>query len=126
MRFMTMVKSRDVGPPPPALLEAINRLLADDAQRGVVVETGGLLPTDRGARVRLAGGKITVTDGPFAEAKEVIGGYAILNLNSKQEAIDAAVALFEIHKEYWPGWEGEAEIRQMVESPVDVEYTPHR
>jgi len=126
MRFMTMVKSRDVGPPPPALLEAINRLLADDAQRGVVVETGGLLPTDRGARVRLAGGKITVTDGPFAEAKEVIGGYAILNLNSKQEAIDAAVALFEIHKQYWPGWEGEAEVRQMVESSVDVEYTPHR
>jgi hypothetical protein len=126
MRFMTMVKSRDQAPPPPALIDAINRLIADDAQKGTLVETGGLLPTEHGARVRLANGKISVTDGPFTEAKEVIGGYAILNLNSKQEAVEAAVALFELHRQYWPGWEGEAEVRQMMDAPVDVQYTPHR
>jgi hypothetical protein len=68
-----------------------------------------------GARVRLSGGRVTVTDGPFAEAKEMIGGYAILELPSKQVAIEEAVKLMELHKRHWPGWEGETEIRQIFD-----------
>ena len=68
-----------------------------------------------GARVRLSGGKVTVIDGPFTEAKEVIGGYAQFELKSKQEAIESAVAFMELHKKHWPGWEGETEVRQMFE-----------
>jgi len=58
---------------------------------------------------------VTVTDGPFTEAKEVVGGYAQFELKSKQEAIDAAVRFMELHKKYWPGWEGETEVRQMFD-----------
>ncbi|MGH7337015.1 MAG: YciI family protein, partial [Myxococcota bacterium] len=127
MRFMTLVKSRDVKPPPLALIAAINTLIEEDARRGrALVLTGGLLPTEHGARVHLRGGKITVTDGPFTESKEVIGGFAILEFPSKEDALQGAVRLFELHRQYWPGWEGEAEVRQMVDAPVDVAYTPHR
>ncbi len=77
MRFMTMVKAPEkspLGPPPKALMEAIGKLGEEAAKAGVMVEMGGLLPTAMGARLRLSGGKLTVTDGPFTEAKEVIGG----------------------------------------------------
>ena len=77
MRFMTMVKAPEkspLGPPPKALMEAIGKLGEEAAKAGVMVEMGGLLPTAMGARLRLSGGKLTVTDGPFSEAKEVIGG----------------------------------------------------
>jgi len=64
-------------------------------------------------RVRLSGGQIKVTDGPFTEAKEVVGGYAEFELKSKEEAIEGAVRFMELHKKHWPGWEGETEIRQI-------------
>ena len=75
--------------------------------------SGGLGPTALGARVRLSGGQLTVTDGPFTEAKEVLGGYAQFELKSKEEAVKSAVAFMELHKKHWPGWEGETEVRQM-------------
>ena len=74
--------------------------------------------TALGARVRLSGGKVTVIDGPFTEAKEIIGGYAQFELKSKEEAVDSAVRFMELHKKYWPGWEGETEVRQMF-NPED-------
>lgn len=114
MRFMTMVKSTErSGPPPMALMQAIGQLGADAAKAGVLVETGGLAPTALGASVRLSGGKLTVTDGPFSEAKEVIGGYAVYDLKSKAEAIDWATKFMQVHLDHWPGWEGEAEVRQI-------------
>jgi hypothetical protein len=73
----------------------------------------GLAPTAASARVRLSRGKLTVTDGPFTEAKEVVGGYAVFELKSKQEAVDAAVRFMELHKQHWPGWEGETEVREI-------------
>ena len=74
MRFMTMVKSSSpLGPPPKALLEAIGKLGEEAAKAGVMVEMGGLLPTATGARLRISGGKLTVTDGPFSEASSVRG-----------------------------------------------------
>ena len=115
MRFMMIVKSAEKwGYPPKALMEAIAKVGEEAVKAGTMIGTGGLLPTTTGARVRLSGGKITVTDGPFTEAKEVVGGYAQFELSSKEEAIKGALAFMELHKKYWPGWEGETEIRQMM------------
>lgn len=114
MKFLTMVLSdEDQGPPPPALMGAIMQLGAEAAKAGILVEQGGLHRTPRGARVRLRGGKISVTDGPFAEAKEVIGGYAIYNVQSKEEVMEWTVRFMEVHREHWPGWDGVAEVRQI-------------
>jgi hypothetical protein len=118
MRFMTMVKSAEnSGPPPQALMDAIARLGQEAAQAGVMVEMGGLLPSAMGARLRLANGKLLVTDGPFAETKEVIGGYAVYSVKSKQEAIEWARKFLEVHRQHWKGWEGEVEIRQLFDGP---------
>jgi hypothetical protein len=114
MRFMMLVKGAEgQGQPPQALFEAIGKLGADETKAGRMIETGGLLPSAEGARVRLAGGKLTVTDGPFAEAKEVVGGFAVFELPSKEAAVESATAFMELHRKHWPGWEGETEIRQM-------------
>ena len=116
MRFMTMVKgAENSGPPPKELMEAIGKLGEDAGKAGVLVEMGGLLPTAMGARVRLAGGKLTVTDGPFSEAKEVIGGYAVYQVKSKEEALEWTRRFLNLHKQHWPGWEGEVELRQLME-----------
>jgi hypothetical protein len=80
-----------------------------------MVSMGGLRHTADGARVRLTGGKLVTTDGPFTEAKEVLGGFSIMNLASKEEAIQEAVKFMELHRKYWPEWEGETEIRLMYE-----------
>ena len=118
MRFMTMVKGHDAaGPPPQALIDAIGKLGEEATKAGKLIEMGGLYPTAAGARVRLSGGKITVTDGPFTEAKEVVGGYAVFEVKSKQEVIEDTVRFMELHKKHWPGWEGETEVRQLFEAP---------
>jgi hypothetical protein len=114
MRFMMIVKHAEKqGPPPKELMDAIAKLAAEETKTGTMIGTGGLGPTALGARVRLSGGKVTVTDGPFTEAKEVVGGYAQFELKSKEEAIEGAVRFMELHKKHWPGWEGETEVRQM-------------
>ena len=114
MRFMMLVKHPEIKEAPPkALMDAITKLVEEETKAGTMVGTGGLAPTALGARVRLSKGLVTVTDGPFAEAKEVIGGYAEFELKSKEEAVKSAVRFMELHDKYWPGWEGETEIRQM-------------
>jgi hypothetical protein len=116
MRFMMIVKhAENQGPPPQALIDAISKLIEEEARSGTMLGTGGLAPTAQGARVRLAGGKLTVTDGPFVETKEVIGGYAQFELASKEEAVKSAIHFMELHKKHWPGWQGETEIRQMMD-----------
>src|SRR6195256_6064325 len=116
MRFMMIVKHAEKqGPPPKQLMDAIAKLAEEAAKAGTMLGSGGLGPTALGARVRLKGGQLTVTDGPFTEAKEIVGGYAQFELKSKEEAVQSAVKFMELHKKYWPGWEGETEIRQMFE-----------
>jgi hypothetical protein len=90
-----------------------------------MIGSGGLAPTALGARVRLSGGKLTATDGPFTEAKEVFGGYAQFELKSKAEAIESAIRFRELHKKHWPGWEGETEVRQMFEPEEFPPHSPH-
>ena|SRR5215472_8793844 len=114
MRFMMIVKhAENQGPPPKELMDAIDKLGAEAAKDGTMLGGGGLKPTALGARVRLSGGRVTVSDGPFTEAKEIIGGYAQFDLKSKAEAVESAVRFMELHKKYWPGWQGETEVREM-------------
>jgi hypothetical protein len=114
MRFMMIVKhGENQGMPPQELMDAIAKLAEEQTKAGTMLGSGGLRPTAEGARVRLSGGKVTATDGPFTEAKEVIGGYAQFELKSKEEALESAVRFMELHKKHWPGWEGETEVRQM-------------
>ena len=114
MRYMMIVKhAENQGPPPKALMDAIAQLAQEEAKSGTMIGNGGLRPTAQGARVRLSGGKVSVIDGPFTEAKEIIGGYAQFELKSRQEAIEGAVRFMELHKKHWPGWEGETEVREM-------------
>ena len=112
MKFMMIVKSSErSGHPPQALMDEMDKLAKQSGNK--MIGGGGLGPTALGARVRLSGGKVQVIDGPFAEAKEIIGGYAQFELQSKEEAVASAVEFMELHKKYWPGWEGETEVRQM-------------
>ena len=114
MRYMIMIKSRETyAPPPQSLMDAIAKLGEEAGRKGVMVDMGGLMPTALGATVRLAAGRMTVTDGPFAEAKEVIGGYAVYDVKTKQDAIYWTERFMALHQEHWPEWEGESEIRQL-------------
>ena len=116
MRFMMLVKqAENQGPPPKGFMEVMAKLGEEAVKAGTMVGNGGLGPTAQGARVRLSGGKVTVTDGPFTETKEVVGGYAQFELKSKEEAVKSAVRFMELHKKHWPGWEGETEVRQMFD-----------
>ena len=110
-------KDYDAGKPPDAkLMEAIGMHAEKLAKAGILQGTGGLLPFARGARIRAAGGKLTVTDGPFIEAKEVIGGYGILQAKSKEEAIELAKAFMQIQLDVvGPSYEGTMEIREMAD-----------
>ena len=125
MRYMLIVKGDEnfkaSGPPPKELMEGIDKLGAEAAKSGKMVSVGGLHHTSKGASVKIRGGKIIVTDGPFSEAKEVIGGFTILNLKSKQEAIEEARKFMELHQRYWPAWEGDCEIRLMYDDGTGPE-----
>src|SRR5712672_1781134 len=114
MRFMMMVKhAEQQGPPPKELMDAIAILAGEDVKAGTMIASGGLAPLAQSTRVRISKGELTVTDGPFTEAKEVIGGYAQFELKSKEEAVKGAVRFMELHRKHWPAWEGEAEVRQI-------------
>lgn len=102
-------------PPAPELMAAIEELRLRSTASGTMVDTGGLFPDARGARIKAAKGKLTVTDGPFAETKEVIGGYAILEVKSKQEAVNIGKEFMQIHLDILgPSYEAEMEVREMA------------
>lgn len=118
MKYFTFIRhseSHRQSGPPPALMEAMGKFIQKSLAEGILVDTGGLQHSKDGARVRLTQGKITVTDGPFTESKEVIGGYAILNVASKAEALRVATEFMELHRKHWPEFEGESEVRPMFE-----------
>ena len=120
MKFMLIAKATkdsEAGvPPDPRLMGAIAKLAEQWTKAGMLLETAGLAPSSMGARMRLAGGKVTVTDGPFAETKELIGGYAIVQVKSKEEAIELAKNFWEIHAEILgASYTAEGEVRQLFE-----------
>jgi hypothetical protein len=118
MRYLVMVKYNENGTPPPqSLLDAIAINRAEAIRAGALVEVGGLLPSATGARIRLTGGKLLFTDGPFTEAKELVGGYSVYDVESKQEAIDWTNRFMILFTEHCPEGELEAEIRQIFQPP---------
>ena len=96
---------------PQSLQEAMGEFIAENLKNGRLVDTAGLRPEAEATQVRLARGKLTVTDGPFTEAKEVIGGYALVEARTKKEAVDLATEFMEIHRRHWPGFEGACVVR---------------
>lgn len=125
MRFMLIAratKNSEAGiPPSPELMSAIGKLSEDMAKTGVLVGTGGLLPSSMGALVQLSNGNITVTDGPFAETKDLIAGYAIVQVNSKEEAVEIGKRFMKIHADILgPSYTADSEIRQLFEQPACV------
>jgi len=108
MRFLSIYKTRETGvPPTPEHMATMQRLVEEGMKAGWLVATEGCLPSALGARVRSTGGKIGVTDGPFAESKEVIGGFAILEAKSKEDAVRMAKEFLAV------AGDGECEIRQI-------------
>ena len=111
MRFMTLVRGPEGVMPPAELMHAIDQLTAEAGS--ALVETGGLAPSATGALLRIKNGTLTITDGPFTETKEVIGGYAVMDLPSRADAVAWTERFMRLHLEHWPEWEGETELRQI-------------
>ncbi|HKW33121.1 MAG TPA: YciI family protein [Candidatus Acidoferrum sp.] len=111
MRFLSIYKHVErATPPSPEEMATMGKLVEEGFKAGWLVATEGCLPTKFGARVRLASGKQTVTDGPFTESKEIVGGFAVLQVNSKEEAIELAKQFLRV------AGEGECELRQIYEA----------
>src|SRR3982750_3232995 len=109
MRYLILLKGTQPATPPPAeLMEAIMTLGAEATAAGALLDTAGLMPSAAGARVDLSGGRLSVTDGPFAEAKETIS-YALYEVRSKDEAVEWASRFMGLHRDLWAGWEGETD-----------------
>lgn len=116
MRFLSLYKCPERNTPPsPEEMAKVGAMVEEAIRSGKILSTEGCLPTALGARVRIDNGKITVTDGPFTEAKEVIGGFALFNANSKEEAIERAKEFLQVMGQ------GETEIRQVFEAPENVQ-----
>ena len=115
-------RNYEAGVPTDAKFEAAMGAYVEELTKlGVLLEGVGLLPLAKGARVRAAGGKLTVTDGPYIESKEVIGGYAILRVKSKEEAIETGKAFMQLHLDaLGPSYEGTLEVREMPD-PADLD-----
>jgi hypothetical protein len=110
MRFLSIYKTVERNTPPTQEeMTAMGRLIEEGMKAGWLLETQGCLPSKLGARVRRSEGKVTVTDGPFTEAKELVGGFAILKADSKEEAIQLAKNFLSVVGQ------GECELRQLYD-----------
>jgi len=93
----------------------MGKFIDEMTKSGNFVSGAGLQRSAAGARVKLKGGKITVIDGPFTESKEIVGGYAIIDAKTREEALGFARRFMELHKKHWPAFEGESEVRPFEE-----------
>jgi len=113
MRFLSIYKAAETNVPPTQdEMDAMGRLIEKSMKSGVLLATEGCLPSITGARIRLEKGKVTITDGPFTESKELIAGFALLQTNSKEEAIEACKEFLSV------AGGGECELRQIYEGPA--------
>jgi hypothetical protein len=115
MRFLCLYKSAkpEGTPPSEGEMAQMGKLIEESFKSGILLATEGCLPSALGARVRRADGKFKVTDGPFAEAKELVGGFALIKTNSKQEAIEFTRKFMDL------AGDGEVELRQIYEQPAN-------
>lgn len=114
MRFLSMIRINEGTGQKPSerLLNEMGKLLDEMTRAGILLDTAGLRPTSEGVRVRLSRGRISVVDGPFTETKEVIGGFAMFEVGSKEEALDWTRRFLEVHGDEW---EIDCELRQVEE-----------
>ena len=112
MRFLSMIRidEKTAKPPTERLMAEMGKLMEEMTKAGILIDTAGLRPTSEGVRVRLRGGKLSTVDGPFTETKEVIGGYAILEVKSKEEAIKHTRRFLQVHGDEW---DLDCELRQL-------------
>ena len=116
MQFLMLIKHSESyrnAAIPQALMDAMGEFVGEGFKSGVLKDTAGLKPTAEGFRVRSSKNRLTVTDGPFTEAKEVVGGYALVEVASKEEAMKTARQFMELHRLHWPAFEGECEVRPL-------------
>jgi hypothetical protein len=119
MRYMVMLSMKsDVGAPPPEMTETMDTAMAEAFASGLMIDGGGLMPMADSTQLRIRAGALARVDGPFAEAKEVVGGYAVLEVRSHEEAVEGARRMMQVHLDHWPGWEGSAEVRRIAEPAV--------
>jgi hypothetical protein len=114
MRYMMLIKHTEDyrnKTIPPGLMKAMGEFVGEHMKKGTLVDTNGLKPSHKGKKVQLRDGQLHVIDGPFTETKEIIGGYAIVEVGSDQEALDLAMQFMELHRIHWPEFEGESELR---------------
>ncbi|WP_270889782.1 YciI family protein [Pedococcus sp. 5OH_020] len=118
MRYIAVLKgTQPAGPPPPGLMAAIVDLGAQATASGALLDNARLSPSAAGARITVAGGELSVMDGPFAEAKEYIS-YAVYEVRSKEEAVEWTSRFMQAHLELWPGWRGECDVIKIL-APED-------
>jgi hypothetical protein len=118
MRYMTFIKhpgDYDVSKVPQSLFVAMGEFVEEQIKNGTFIDGAGLQPLSKATRVRLSGGRITISDGPFSEAKEVVGGYSLIEAKTHAEAVEMTRKFMELHRVHWPEFEGEAELRPLEE-----------
>ena len=120
MKFLCMMKATkesEAGlPPDPKMMEAMGNLVGESIGKGIFVTGGGLGPSSQGARVVTKGGKVSVVDGPFTEIKELVAGFAILELPSREAAVEEGRKMMQLHLDVLgPGYEGACEVREIFE-----------
>jgi hypothetical protein len=116
MKYLMLIKhpeSYRSQPIPQGLLDAMGEFVNEGFKSGILKDTAGLKGTAEGFRVRSSGGKLHMTDGPFAESKEIVGGYALVEVRGKEEALDLARQFMELHRVHWPEFEGICEVRPL-------------
>jgi len=116
MKYLMMIKHAENYRPeavPQGLMEAMGTFVAESMKSGVLKDTAGLKSTAEGFRVRSSGGRLSVMDGPFTETKEVVGGFAMVEVSSREEALRLAREFMELHRVHWPEFEGECEVRPL-------------
>ena len=116
MRYMMFIKHTEnfrMEEVPQSLFAAMGEFVGESMKNGSIIDTAGLQPTAKGKRIRLSGGKLTVIDGPFTETREVIGGYALVEAKSNEEALALARRFMDLHRIHWPAFEGECEVRPL-------------
>jgi len=118
MKYMMFIKHEEkyrTDQIPQGLMDAMGKLVEEGFKSGKLKDTAGLKGTAEGFQVRNKAGKMSVTDGPFTESKEVVGGYALFELASREEALQAARDFMELHRVHWPEFEGVCEVRPLEE-----------
>ena len=123
MRYMMFIKHRedfDISKVPQSMFAAMDKLIGDSIKEGVFIDGAGLQPSKAGHKVQLAKGKITTIDGPFAESKEIVGGFSIMECRDDAHALKVAREFMEVHRTHWPEFEGECEVRPYEAGPPEA------